>query len=416
MTSRRKKIVIIGIVVVTLGGVIAAQIGTGDRGIEVRIEEVGSRDLVAAVVASGKIEPKRSVDIASDITGRIISIRVEEGQFVRRGQFLLRIDPTQFQASVQRSEAALSAAKASELQAIANREQARRALDRSRELHNRDSNLVTPEELENAETTYEVGAAIAESQGHQVAQAAASLREANDQLSKTTLVSPMDGQITRLAVEEGEVALASTFSRETGLLMTVSDLSVIQVNVLVDETDVVRIREGDSTEITIDAFPDTTFTGRVTRVSQSASRGAATGAGTDRAVDYDVEITLDDPPPDVRPDLSASAKIITDQRVGVLSIPIIALTVREHHAMSTENVARDTSTTETEGVFVVEAGVARFRPVTVGITGEEHFEVVSGLVEGDSIVSGPYQTVRTLADSAVVRALPDSADNRGNQR
>jgi HlyD family secretion protein len=416
MTSRRKKIVVIGIVVVTLGGVIAAQIGTRDRGIEVRIEEVGSSDLVATVVASGRIEPKRSVDIASDITGRIISIPVEEGQFVRRGQLLLRIDPTQFQALVQRAEAALSATKASELQTIANREQARRALDRSLELRSRDSNLVTPAELENAETTYAVAAAVAESQGHQVAQTAASLREANDQLAKTTLVSPMDGQITRLAVEEGEVALASTFSRETGLLMTVSDLSVIQVNVLVDETDVVRLRDGDSTEITIDAFPDTTFTGRVTRVSQSASRGAATGAAADRAVDYDVEITLDDPPPEVRPDLSASAKIIINQRVGVLSIPIIALTVREHHAMSTENVARDTSTTETEGVFVVEGGVARFRPVTVGITGEEHFEVLSGLVKGDSIVSGPYQTVRTLAEGAAVRALPDSADNRGNQR
>ncbi len=416
MTSRHKNIVIIGIVVVTVGGLIAGQIGTRDRGLEVRIEEVGSSDLVATVVASGKIEPKRSVDIASDITGRIISIPVEEGQFVRRGQLLLRIDPSQFQASVQRAEAALSAARASELQTIANREQARRALGRSLELRSRDSNLVTPAELENAETTYAVAAAIAESQGHQVAQTAASLREANDQLAKTTLMSPMVGQITRLAVEEGEVALASTFSRETGLLMTVSDLSVIQVNVLVDETDVVRLSDGDSTEITIDAFPDTTFVGRVTRVSQSASRGAATGAAADRAVDYDVEITLDDPPPDVRPDLSASAKIITEQPFAVLSIPIIALTVREHHAMSTENVARDTSTTETEGVFVVEAGVARFRPVTVGITGEEHFEVVSGLVKGDSIVSGPYQTVRTLADSAVVRVLPDSADNRGNQR
>ncbi len=118
----------------------------------------------------------------------------------------------------------------------------------------------------------------------------------------------------------------------------------------------------------------------------------------------------------MRPDLSASARIITDQRVGVLSIPIIALTVREHHAMSTENVARDTSTTETEGVFVVEAGVARFHPVTVGITCDENFEVLSGLVKGDSIVSGPYQRVRTLADSAVVRALPDSTDNRGNKR
>ncbi len=412
MTGRRK-IVIAAIAVVVLGGLIAGQMSKGSSGIEVRVAEVEPRDLVATVVASGKIEPTRSVDIASDITGRIISIPVEEGEHVRRGQLLLRIDPTQFQATVQQAEAALSSAKASELQAIANRDQAKRTLDRAIQLRSMDSN--TEEALENARVSHEVATAVAESQGHQVVQAEARVREATEELSKTTLVSPMDGQITRLAVEEGEVALASTFSRETGLLMTVSDLSVIQVNVLVDETDVVRVREGDSTEITIDAFSDTTFAGRVTRVSQSASRGPATGGGADRAVDYDVEITLDAPPEDVRPDLSASAKIITDQRLGVLSIPIIALTVREHHAMSTENVARDTSTIETEGVFVVEAGVAHFRPVTIGITGEEHFEVLSGLTKGDSIVSGPYQRVRTLADSAVVHALPDSVDNRGNQ-
>ncbi len=412
--TRRRKIAIAAIAVVVLGGVTAGQINRGNRGIEVRVDEVGTLDLVATVVASGKIEPTRSVDIASDITGRIISIEVDEGDHVRRGQLLLRIDPTQFQASVQQAEAALSSAKSSELQAVANRNQAKRTLDRAILLRAMDSN--TEEALENARVSYEVAVAVAESQSHQVVQAQARVREAADELSKTTLVSPMDGQITRLAVEQGEVALASTFSRETGLLMTVSDLSVIQVNVLVDETDVVRIREGDSTEVTIDAFPDTTFTGRVTRVSQSASRAASTGSAADRAVDYDVEITLDDPPPDVRPDLSASAKIVTDQRVAVLSIPIIALTVREHHPISSENVARDTSTTEAEGVFVVEAGVAHFRPVTVGITGDEHFEVLSGLVKGDSIVSGPYQTVRTLADSAAVSPLPDNADNGGHQR
>ncbi len=413
MTGRRK-IAIAAIAVVGLGSLIAGQISRSNRGIEVRVDEVETRDLIATVVASGKIEPTRSVDIASDITGRITSIPVEEGDHVRRGQLLLRIDPTQFQAAVQQAEAALSSARASELQAIANRDQAKRALDRAIQLRRMDSN--TEEALENARVSHEVAVAVAESQGHQVVQAQARVREATEQLAKTTLVSPMDGQITRLAVEEGEVALASTFSRETGLLMTVSDLSVIQVNVLVDETDVVQISDGDSTEITIDAFPDTTFSGHVTRVSQSASRGAATGGGAERAVDYDVEITLDDPPPDVRPDLSASAKIITNQRVGVLSIPIIALTVREHHPLASENVARDTSTTEIEGVFVVEAGVAYFRPVTVGITGEEHFEVLSGLVKGDSIVSGPYQTVRTLAENAVVRVLSDNADNGRNQR
>jgi HlyD family secretion protein len=411
MTSRQKKIGIIGVVVVSLGGLIAGQVGSGTRGILVRIEAVESRDLVATVIASGKIEPERAVDIASDITGRIIYLPVDEGQFVTRGQLLLRIDPTQFQANVQQAEAGLSSARASELQAITNRDQAKRNLDRAVELRRMDSN--TEEQLETSRSTYDVAVAVAESQGHQVAQAEARLREANEQLSKTTLISPMDGQITRLAVEEGEVALASTFSRETGLLMTVSDLSVIQVSVRVDETDVVRLAESDSAEVTIDAFPDTTFSGRVTRVSQSATQVSATGGTGDRAVDYDVEIRLDDPPPGVRPDLSASAKIITDTRGNALSVPIIALTVREHHPISTETVPQDTTATETEGVFVVTDGIAHFIPVRVGIAGEEHFEVVSGLSAGDSIVAGPYQTVRDLRDSTAVRALPRSGDDGG---
>ena len=409
MASRRRKIVIAAVAVVAIGGTIASQASRGERGQEVRIEEVESRDLVATVTASGKIEPKRSVDIASDITGRIISLPVEEGDVVRRGQLLVRIDPTQFEASVQRAEAMLSSARATELQAVVNRDQAKRQLDRSLSLRGTNPNLVSEAELETAQTTYDVAVAVAQSQSYQVAQSEASLREADEQLSKTILTSPMDGKITRLAVEEGEVALASTFSRETGLLMTVSDLSVIQVNVRVDETDVVRLTPGDSAEVTIDAFPDTTFSGRVTKISQSAIRVAA-GGSADRAVDYDVEITLDDPPPDVRPDLSATAKVVTDTRADALSIPIIALTVREHRPLSTEDMPRDTTATETEGVFVVREGVAHFLPVKVGIAGEEHFEVLAGLAGGDSIVAGPYQTIRDLKDSSVVRAMAESDD------
>ena len=206
MTSRRKKIVIILVVVVALGALIAGQVGSGPRSTPVRIEAVESRDLVATVIASGKIEPERAVDIASDITGRIIYMPVDEGQFVTQGQLLLRIDPTQFQATVAQAEASLSSARASELQAVTNRDQAKRNLDRAVELRRMDSN--TEEQLETASSTYEVAVAVAEAQGHQVRQAEARLREANEQLSKTTLISPMDGQITRLAVEEGEVALA----------------------------------------------------------------------------------------------------------------------------------------------------------------------------------------------------------------
>ena len=415
MASRRKKIIIGVIAVVVVGGVVASQARGGDRGTAVRIEEVESHDLVAIVTASGSIEPQLSVDIASDITGRIIYLPVDEGDFVKRGQLLLTIDPTQFEAAMQRAEALLSAAKASELQAIVNRDQAKRQLDRSLALRATDSNMVTEVELEIAQTNYDVAAAIAEAQSHQVAQSEASLREAQEQLSKTTLIAPMDGKITRLAVEEGEVALASTFSRETGLLMTVSDLSVIQVNVRVDETDVVRLTTGDSAEITIDAFPDTTFSGRVTKISQSAIRVTAGGSG-DRAVDYEVEITLDNPPPGILPDLSATAKVVTDTRLDAMSIPIIALTVREHQPISTEDMPRDTAKTEMEGVFVVLDGIAYFRPVKVGIAGEEHFEVIEGLALGDSIVAGPYQTIRDLSDSSAVRATADADDgNNGRE-
>jgi len=213
-----------------------------------------------------------------------------------------------------------------------------------------------------------------------------------------------------MAVEVGEVAVPGTFSRETGLLMTISDLSIIQVAVRVDETDVVRLHMGDSAEVTIDAFPDSTFTGRVTKISKSAVFGLAqTAGGTNQAVDYDVEVTLDDPPEQIRPDLSATSKIVTSTRDSALSIPIIALTVREHTPISSETAPQDTTAEkkEVEGVFLVRNGVVEFRPVKVGIAGEEYFEVLEGLTESDSIVAGPYQVIRDLKDGDQVRALPE---------
>jgi len=401
--TRRKKMMIGGGGLIAVVAVVGLNAGRGERATEVRLETVGYRSLVATVTASGQIQPTRQVDISSDITGRIIDLPVDEGDWVNQGDLLVRIDPSQYDAAVARAQAGLSSAQASAIQARANREQARRALNRSLELRGTDSTLVSPEQVEQAQTSFDVADAVAISSQHQVEQARAALQEAQEQLAKTILRSPMAGQITRLAVEEGEVAVPGTFSRETGLLMTVSDLSVIQVNVRVDETDVVRLHLGDSTDVEIDAYPDTTFTGRVTKVARSAVRAAAAGQTGDQAVDYDVEITLDNPPPDIRPDLSATAKIVTDTRDSAMAIPIIALTVREHTPIATEDAPRDTTTKEMEGVFVVSGGLAQFRPVKVGIAGEEHFEVLEGLSAGDTIVAGPYQTIRDLSDSTRVR-------------
>ncbi len=412
MSKRNKVLVGAGAAVLIVGLVVISAGARRDRGAEVRFEKANRRDLVAAVTASGKIQPKKKVDISADITGRITRIAVREGDRVTKGQFLLQIDPTIYQANLQQAEATLASSQAAAVQAKANRDQADRALGRTRELHTQNPNLVSQE----AQTAFDIAEANLTAARHQVDQARAAVRSAGDNLRKTTLLAPMAGRVTRLSVEEGEVAVPGTFSKDVGLLLTVSDLSVIQVKVNVDETDVVRLHLGDSVEVTIDAFPDTTFMGHVTKVSNSAILTAAASApGTNtQAVDYQVEITLTNPPADVRPDLSATARIVTDTRKQALSIPIIALTVREHKPVSTENRPVDTAAArkkkETEGVFVVDKGTATFRPVKVGIAGDEYFEVLDGLKEGETIVAGPYQAIRDLKDGARVRPSKQASD------
>lgn len=400
--TRRRKITLFAVGAIVITVIAANSLRGGDGSVSVRLDTVDRHDLISSVIASGKITPQRKVNVSSDITGRIILLEVQEGDFVAQGQLLLQIDPTQYEASVNRSQAMLASTVAGRVQAQANRDQAWRNMRRQQRLMESDSTLVTIQAIETSETNFAVAEANLTAAQHQVVQGEAAVAEALDQLAKTVILAPMSGKITRLAVEEGEIALASTFSRETGLLMTISDLSVIQVDVDVDETDVVRLELGDSAEIKIDAFPDTAFVATVTKISQSA-RNSGTAAGNNQAVDYEVELTMKDPPAGIRPDLSATAKIITDTRHQVLGIPIVALTVREHTPISTEVAPQDTTVEETEGVFVVENGVATFRPVVIGIAGEEHFEVVEGLSEGDSIVAGPYQTVRDLGDSTAVR-------------
>jgi HlyD family secretion protein len=417
--SRGMKVgLVIGVLALAAGGGIAYSMNKKrNASTEVRMEQVSRRDLVSAVTASGKIEPRTSVDVSADITGRIIRIAVEEGDRVTKGQFLLQIDPAQYQAAVSQAQAVVSSTQATLLQTRANRDQAEREWKRADELTRLGRNLIAPAAAEQARTTLEVAEATYRATRAQLDQSRASLQEAKDNLAKTRLVSPISGRVVRLAVEEGEVAVPGTFSRETGLLLTIADLSVILAKVQVDETDVVRLSHKDSVEVTIDAYPDSTFVGRVTRVSQSAkltSTETASGSN-DRAVDFDVEITLKSPPKDVRPDLSCTARVITDTRKDALSIPIIALTVRNHERVPNENnPALDTMTRrrpgelEEEGVFLVKEGIASFRPVKVGIAGDEYFEVVDGLRGGETIVAGTYQAIRDLKDGAKVREAEDT--------
>jgi HlyD family secretion protein len=422
--SRRTKVgLFIGLIIAVaagIGGLSAAR--KGSRATEVRLEAVGTRDLVSIVTASGKIEADTKVDVSADITGRIVRINVREGDMVKKGDLLIQIDPAQYQSVVSRAEAFLQTSEANLLQVRTNRDQAKRQLDRATELRKANANLISAEAVEQAQQTYDVAVANYAATESQVDQARASLQEAKSNLSKTTLYAPISGRVTRLAVEEGEVAVPGTFSRETGLLMTIADLSVIMAKVDVDETDVVRLALGDSVAVSIDAFPDTSFMGRVTKISNSAKLASvAGGASQDRAVDFEVEVVIENPPADIRPDLSATARIVTDTRKNALSIPIIALTVREHEDVPNElkpgvDTTKGVKKTEREGVFVVQNGVAMFRPVKVGIAGEEHFEVIDGLAAGDTVVAGPYQAIRDMKDSTKVRQQTDktAAEKKGS--
>lgn len=403
-----------GLVVVILVLVIVAAIRAGGGAPTVRVEEVERRDLVETVTANGWIRPYRSVDVQSDVMGRIVELNVAEGDAVERGQQLLRIDPTQYQAAAERARGAVSEALAREAQARAGLIRAEQAYDRARALRERDRALISDQDYEQAETEAKVQRAMVEAARFGVEQARAALREAENQRSKTLIQAPISGIVTRLNVEEGETAIVGMMNNPGSLLLTISDLSRMEAVVQVDETDVPRIEVGDTATLEIDAFPRQRFTGLVTEIGHSSvispTQSRAMGQSTE--IDFEVVITLDSPPPTLRPDLSATADVVTATRRNALSIPIVALTVRERplEPVPSEDpearaaaAAAAQAPVDQEGVFLLRDGRAEFTPVDVGIAGGEYFEVLAGLEEGDSVVAGPYETVRGLEDGQEVR-------------
>jgi HlyD family secretion protein len=412
--SKRVKLSLFGgvLVLIALVGGLTAMKGK-NKAVEVRIEAVQARDLVASVTASGQVRPQTSVDLSSDITGKIVRLEVKEGQTVTKGQFLLQIDAQQAQAAVQQSDAAVASARAQQAQARANLLQAQKSLERSAAIKKTNPQLISDEQMEQLRTAADVNRALYESATHSVDQSSAMLRQAQTSLGKTTIYAPMSGKVTRLNVENGETAIQGTLNKDAATLLTIADMSSLETKVKVDETDVARITLGDSAVIQIDAFPDTTFIGRVVKISNSAVKAAA--AGADQAVDYEVTIQLLNTPPETRPDFSATAKIITASVKQRLTIPIIALTVRENEALAASDTAvglgkpkpkKEVGKKDVEGVFVVgKDNKVTFRPVKVGIAGDKYFEVQSGLSLGDKIVAGTYQAIRELKDGSVVREL-----------
>ena len=384
-----------GVVIVAL--IAVAVFSRRDKNTMVEVEAVTKHDLTAVVSASGTLEPKHSVSISATTSGEVVRVGVTEGQRVKTGDFLLQLDPVNVAAGASGQEAAVGVAQAELASAEAQLTFATEEFDRKRRLT--DADLIPRSELDAARVELRARRAAVEAAKSRIRQNEAMLRSARHDLSQVTITSPIDGVVTRVNVEPGEVAMIGTMNQPGTVLLVIADLTIMEATIDVDETDVVDLEVGQRAEVTVDAFPDTTFIGHVTEVGTSPKILATASGPADDSTDFEVVVTLDGELPSAQSGLSCSSEIVTAQRENVLTIPIQSLVVRP----VADDAAGSVGVVEREGVFVVRDGTARFTAVRVGISGERYFEVRSGLEENDQVVSGSYQALRDLSDGDAVK-------------
>ncbi len=366
------------------------------KGERVRTQKVEKGALVSIVTCNGKIQARRKVDLSANVPGQITNLAVREGDTVKKGDFLLQIDRTSLQAQFDSSRGALDALFHERDAAKSGVEQAKLDLDRLRV--SLDSGLVSQSEYDRAKISLDQAQANLEASEKRIEQARAQMAGARDTLGKTTITAPIDGIVTRLAVEEGEVAVIGTMNNPGTVLLTISDLAEIEAVMEVDETDIPSIHLGQKAKITIDAYPNHEFDGDVTEVGSSPIQKTLSASDTE-AIDFEVKIRMLTPPAGLRPGLSVSAAITTGEKTEVISVPLQALAIREKEG---SRARPGDKPKDEEGVFVVEGGKVKFSPITTGMTGELNIEVVSGLKGGEEIVTGPFKTLRELKDGGQI--------------
>jgi HlyD family secretion protein len=435
--SRNKKILIGVGVVIVLGAIAFANVKfKRQEGLAVNVESIQKRDLQAIVSASGKIQPRTLVNISADTMGRVTDLAVEEGQRVKKGDFLLQIDPRNLTTAYNQSAASLAASRSTVEQlrvsidgTRTNLKAAQDAMARQQQLWKQG--LTTREQLEQAENQVKVREAELASQERQIEtqrlrmqQEQAGVENAKLNLSKVRIESPITGIITRRNIEEGETVVVGTMNNAGTVLLTVADMSVIEAEVEVDETDIPTVQLGQTAKVTIDAMPGKSFTGKVTEIGNSPIQASNTSSAS-QATNFKVKVTLDNEITEVRPGFTCTAEITTATRQQAVSVPIQATAVREVIVDKEGNIVRDESKgpqrgrgatavaaqelkpgqerKELEGVFVVRDNKAVFTPVKTGIAGEKYFEVTSGVNVGDQVIIGPFSSVRELKDGQAVK-------------
>jgi HlyD family secretion protein len=401
----KKKIFLIAIGLVFIVVIITAVLNRGNKSsaIEVQTSQVQKQKIVQTVSATGRIQPKTQVKISADVAAKITELAVEEGDWVEKGQLLVRLDREKYEAAVERVQANVRSAEADAKLAKENMLKAEKDFDRTRSLFER--NLESQAALDQTSAAYKVEKARYQSSLELVEQARALLKQAQDDLSKTTIYAPMSGTISALNKEVGEIALGSQFQED--VIMIISDLGGMEALVDVDENDIVSVSLGDSARIEVDALPDKVFHGVVTEIASSAK---VSGAGSvDQKTDFEVEISILNPGNELRPGMTASSDIVTDIRDNALAVPIQSVAVRtpeqlkkvEQPAKGDVAIADDSAAQiykpDKDGfvqvVFLVNNGHVSAQQVKTGIQSETHIEIVDGLIEGNEIVIGNYRAI-----------------------
>lgn len=409
--TRKKKIVIGSLIPVVIAIIVIANLkrGTGEE-IKVQVEKAERDRIVQMVSATGKIRPITEVNISANVSAKIMELGVEEGDMVEKGQFLVQLDKTKYQAAVDQAEANMRSALANAKLSKANLEVTRSELKRFKLLYAKQ--FKSKADFESMKARLEVNEAQYEAALEAVSRAKAVLDEAKDALSKTRLYSPMSGTVSKLNKEVGEIALGSQFQED--IIMKIADLSRMKAVVEVDENDVVDVSLGDTAFIKVDAFPDTTFMGIVSKIANTAT---TRGFGTQEEVtNFEVEISMESFSPRLRPGMSASVDIQTEVKKDVVVVPIQCVTVREprklirKEGLEEENrpaegdKSGDKEDELVEVVFVVNGNVAEMRRVKTGISSKTHIEIVEGLKEGEVVVSGSYKALsKELKDGSKVK-------------
>jgi HlyD family secretion protein len=432
----RKKIIIGALIVVVAGALVGANVYfKREKGVEVQVEKIKKHDLESIVSASGKIQAKTTVNISANSMGRVTKLAVEEGARVKRGQFLLEIDPRSWRTQVERGEAGLSAQRTAVDQAKVQLESARTQLKLSQDTLKRQQDLwkdqlTTKEALDRAENDVKLRERDVESrqasitmESTRVRQTTADLDNAKYNLGQVSIDSPIDGIVTRRNIELGENVMIGTMNNAGTVLLTIADMSIIEAELEVDETDIPNLVLGQTAKVTIDAIQDKSFTAKVTEIGNSPIQAAASASS--RATNFKVVVTIEGEIPEVRPGFTCTADITTATRKDVVAIPIQATTVRELVYDDKGNVVKEPAADkkkprpgpvaaaaelkpgqtkkEAEGVFVIKDGKAGFLPVKTGIAGEKFLEVVSGVKAGDEVIVGPFNSVRDLKDGDPVK-------------